>query len=259
MSNSAHLSQAQIEQFIEQGYVTLSGLIDPAVARSCCARLMDNLGFSLTNAATWPVERKSSKGFEDDEGATKPVFVPALNEPIAQLVGPHFRLPGGSGAILTFPEPGERHFVSQGPHIDGINTDHMFMWPQFRYLVGLIYLTDAPSFGGCLSVLPGSHRQVFEAWYQGQIDPIAGWAEHQQYMPVLPFAEPIPVPGKAGDVILLHYLLVHASSNNYNDHVRVALNEPVLIDDSHPYQQKHGAPQADWTPLDHTLRTDNLS
>ena len=39
--------------------------------------------------------------------------------------------------------------------------------------------------------------------------------------PDLPYADPVPMPGKAGDVIFMHYLTVHsASSNREQSHPR---------------------------------------
>ena len=56
----------------------------------------------------------------------------------------------------------------------------------------------------------------------------------------------------------MHYLLVHSGSPNHADHIRVGLNSAVLPDPDHPYERKPGPPKPDWTPLDRTLRTDNL-
>lgn len=57
----------------------------------------------------------------------------------------------------------------------------------------------------------------------------------------------------------MHYLLVHSGSANHADRIRVGLNTAVMPDPAHPYQRRQGSPQPDWTPLDHTLRTDNLN
>src|SRR5207302_1569224 len=78
------------------------------------------------------------------------------------------------------------------------------------------------------------------------------------YIPVLRFPEPVPVSGAAGDVILMHYLTVHSGSANRSGHIRMGLNTAVLPDPAHPYQRKSGPPRPDWTPLDRTLRTDDL-
>ena len=74
--------------------------------------------------------------------------------------------------------------------------------------------------------------------------------------PNLPYAPPLPLEGHAGDVIFMHYLLVHSGSANHASHIRVGLNTAVMPDPEQSYVRKNGPPQPDWTPLDYTLRTD---
>jgi ectoine hydroxylase-related dioxygenase (phytanoyl-CoA dioxygenase family) len=70
------------------------------------------------------------------------------------------------------------------------------------------------------------------------------------------YAPAIPVPVKAGEVLFMHYLLVHASSANHADIIRVGMNTAVWPDPERPYIPKSGPPTDDWTPMDYTLRTD---
>ncbi len=180
-----------------------------------------------------------------------PCRTAAIETVAEQLAGPHFRRGGGFSPVLNFPRPGPHQFKPLGFHIDGIGESTL--WPGHRYLVLLAYLTDTTEYGGALAVRPGSHRQAFAHWIETGTEPGGSTVP-----PDLAYADPIPVPGKVGDVVFLHYLLVHASSRNHDNHVRVALNgtirpEPVPAD-----YPKPGSPQPDWTPLDRTLRVDNL-
>ncbi|MCE2436384.1 MAG: hypothetical protein J4F29_26235, partial [Candidatus Latescibacteria bacterium] len=52
--------------------------------------------------------------------------------------------------------------------------------------------------------------------------------------------------------------MVHASSANRGDHVRVGFHGWLRADPEYQYVPKTGPPQRDWTPLDWILRTDNL-
>jgi ectoine hydroxylase-related dioxygenase (phytanoyl-CoA dioxygenase family) len=114
--------------------------------------------------------------------------------------------------------------------------------------VPFIYLTDVREYGGATAVLPGSHRQLFCHWMTEGSGP-GGETD----IPDLPYSKPVAIKGRAGDVIWMHYLLAHGSSENHDAHVRVALNGTIRPDPQHPYQPRNGPPADDWTPIDRTL------
>ncbi|MDQ2800914.1 MAG: phytanoyl-CoA dioxygenase family protein [Armatimonadota bacterium] len=258
------LSDAQREQFIRDGYVIARGLIPPQIVRQTREAMLDALGMTLTETQTWTHQSIPLE--------VEPLTVPCRTEGVEavarELVGPDI-LPGicdspymdtqgikpaitrGFIPVLNFPSPGPRQFEppTSGYHIDGM--DWVTLWPGKFFLVVFAYLTDTPEFGGATTILPGSHRQVFEHWQStgqpGSTTP-----------PDLDYAAPVPMPGEAGDVIFMHYLAVHSGSANHSDYIRVGLNTAVMPDPSRPYQPKTGPPQADWTPPDWTLRTDTL-
>jgi len=152
--------------------------------------------------------------------------------------------------VLTFPTPGPPRFEPpKGYHIDGLHLTTL--WPDKHYLIVFAYLTDVAEHGGATTVLPGSHRQVFENWVR------AGHPDMSR-PPDLDYAAPRPLPGEAGTVIFMHYLTVHSGSVNHSDTIRVGLNTAVMPDPAQPYRRPVGAPGPGWTPLDRTLRTDNL-
>ncbi len=110
------------------------------------------------------------------------------------------------------------------PHIDSVtlalkqSTDGGNpVFPRFDLLAG-VYLTDAPdeSDGG-LWVWPGSHR-LAEATLRGSGTPCERlthlWDEVNPRL-----AEPHCIRGNAGDVLLIHPYLVHASGRNTNPHL----------------------------------------
>ena len=104
---------------------------------------------------------------------------------------------------------------------------------------------------------PGSPRQVFEWAYCNDIDLGEKWrTTGSTGAPDIPLNDPIPVTARAGDVAICHYLMTHSASANRDDHVRVGLHGWLKA--TSDYEPKIGEPQADWTPLDWSLRTDNL-
>jgi hypothetical protein len=261
----AKISEEQKQQFIREGYLIARGLLPEKIVVATRDRLLTALEIDANDPATWAGKAVSAAP------AAIALTVPCRTDDVEaiaeQLVGPQFvrglcRSPylesrGVSPAtvqgyipVLNFPTPGPREFQKPtGYHIDGMHLTTL--WPVHHFLVVFAYLTNVADYGGATTVLPGSHRQVFEHWvregHPGSTHP-----------PDLDFAEPVPLPGSAGDVIFMHYLMVHSGSANHSDQIRVGLNTAVMPDSAFPYPRKQGAPEPSWTPLDYTLRTDML-
>jgi hypothetical protein len=258
------VSSEQRETFIRDGYLQLRGLIPPEVVASTRTRLLSAMEIDPEDPATW-----AGKALSSDSrviALTEPCRTPAVEAVAEALVGPSFAreicfspyleskgLPPvmrGFIPVLKFPTPGPREFQKpQGYHIDGM--DRTSLWPTTLFLVVFAYLGDTAEYGGATTVLPGSHRQVFEHWFR---------AGHpgSTHPPDQPYADPLPIAGQAGDVLFMHYLTVHSGSANHSEQIRVGLNTAVMPDPERPYVPKNGPPEPDWTPLDWTLRTDTL-
>lgn len=259
------LTDEQIEQFVEEGYLVARGLLPPSTVAATRDALLAALGIDYGDPETWA--GKSISADPTVIALTDPCRTEGVEEISQQLVGPDFVrgcchspylesqgvvAPTISGYIpvLNFPSAGPRQFERPaGYHIDGMHLTTL--WPEKFLLVVFAYLTDVAVYGGATTLLPGSHRQVFEHWvrtgHPGSTAP-----------PDLDYAEPLPVEGRAGDVLFMHYLTVHSGSANRSDQIRVGLNTAVMPDPERPYRRKRGSPRADWTPLDRTLSTEFL-
>jgi phytanoyl-CoA hydroxylase len=253
------LTEEQRAQFIREGYIQVPGLIPPDLAASTRERLLAALEIDPEDPETW-----SGKNVVSDPRAlalTEPCRTPAVEAVAQELVGPQFARgrclspyleakglePAIRGYIpvLNFPSPGPPEFERPcGFHIDGMH--RTTLWPDHCFLIVFIYLSDVAVHGGATTVLPGSHRQVFEHW-------LAAGHPGSTHPPALTYAEPRPLPGRAGDAIFMHYLLVHSGSANHSARIRVGLNTAIMPDPERPYQPKSGPPGPDWTPLDWTL------
>lgn len=260
-----HVHDEQKQHFIREGYLIVRGLLPKPLVTSTREAVLKTLEIDPQSPATWAGKNVTAN--LDAIAQTVPCRTETLEAVAEQLVGPHFvrglcRSPylesrGVSPAtvrgyipVLNFPTPGPRRFEKPtGYHIDGMHLTTL--WPVHHFLVVFAYLTDVSDYGGATTVLPGSHRQVFEHWVR---------EDHpgSTHPPALDYAEPVPLPGRAGDVIFMHYLMVHSGSPNRSEQIRVGLNTAVMPDPAHPYQRRRGAPENDWTPLDYTLRTDGL-
>ncbi|MBV9868538.1 MAG: phytanoyl-CoA dioxygenase family protein [Abitibacteriaceae bacterium] len=265
MNTSPTLTPQHKDQFIQDGYIVMRGLIPLDVVNIARQQIQESLQVDENDPATWV--GKNVVWDEEARAATVPCRTPQIESVAEQLVGPHF-VPGlcfspyletrgeadpliqGFIPVLQFPTPGAAQWVRpSGWHIDGMK--HTTLWPDKHFLIVFAYLNDVPAHGGATTILPGSHRQVFEHWVTTQ-------HPGSTVPPDLPYAEPIPMPGQAGDVIFMHYLTVHSGSENRSAHIRYGLNTAVMPDPQQPYERKAGSPRPNWTPLDWTLRTDNL-
>ena len=258
------LTDEQKRQFVRDGYVKVSGILSPELVETTKANLFDRLGIDANDRATWA----GKPTFPADETAIA-LTVPCRNEAfeavVEQLVGPdfvrgrayspfttdHFGYPTTHGYIpvLNYPKPGPKEYIrpEQGYHIDG-GDQYVTRLPDKNFLAVMAYLSDVTEYGGATVVCPGSHRQVWEAWTKTGEKPSTRPPSGVEYVPA------IPVTVKAGDIVFMHYLLVHASSANHADIIRVGMNTAVWPDPEKPYCLKPGDPTPDWTPMDYTLR-----
>ncbi len=243
------LNKEQIQEFINEGYIVVSGLIPQVIVNSSLKTMWRALKVIEDDPTTWPEENVLT--YHEVNHLMAPCRTANLEEIAEQLVGRYFVRAGGFSPVLNFPKPGEKKFEPMYFHIDGL--DELALWPVTRYIVILIYLIETSTYGGATAVSPGSHRQIFYYYLEHENE-----FDKSGLVPNLPYRDPIPLSCKAGDVIFMHYLLAHASSMNHDVKIRVALNGTIRPDPKYPYKPKKGRPHKHWTPLDWTLRTDTL-
>lgn len=261
------LTETERDQFIREGYVIVRGLLPEDAVVSTRESLLSARGMKQDDPASW---KRSATVLSEDFLLTLPCWTEEVLGCAAELAGPNIARdniyspareqqglsPNMKGyiPILNYPTPGELAFdPPTGAHIDGI--DHTTLFPAFQYLVVFAYLTETAAYGGATAVWPGSHRKLFEYW-------LARGKKEGDRIPDSTFdldlGDPLPAVGSAGDVIFMHYLLVHSGSANHSDHIRIGLNSAIQPSAGHPYIRKAGLPATEWTPIDCTLRTDNL-
>jgi hypothetical protein len=108
-----------------------------------------------------------------------------------------------------------------GPHIDGLTPPEKDGRPGTFTLLAGVFLTDQPQMEmGNIWVWPGTHRTVAAHLRDRGADSLMDAAH--RYPPVeLP--PPVAVLGRAGDLLLAHYLCGHNSSGNESEQMRQVL------------------------------------
>lgn len=222
------LTEAEIAQFNELGYVIVKGALDRPTAEHFRNQIISLVPPTLDMPESW----------DSWDGRVKPMYTPGnhtwdttdliplmANEKLyraaAQLLqSPKLRVSDGSIGI-TFRNDAHRETpLSQTLHIDAsVPKDH----DQFLFSIeelqvgGCYYLTDVKPNGGGIHVVPGGHKIVEE---EARKDP-KGRQLHEKWKRIT-HLESIEVTGEAGDFALLHHLMPHGASHNRLSTTRVA-------------------------------------
>jgi hypothetical protein len=233
------LEAAQIEQFIDDGFVRIDGAFPREVADAAREILWKATGCDPDDLRTWaqPVIRLGM--------FTQPPFVEAANTPglhaaYDQLVGPgRWRRPGAVGTFpVRFPSPDDPG--DAGWHIDvsfGTDMTDFLSWrsnihSKGRALLMLMLFSDVSELDAPTRIRVGSHadiaRQLAPAGDAGlslrelAADDFAGSA----HRPV------VTAIGEAGTVYLCHPFLVHAAQPHHGTRPRFLAQPPLLPVDS---------------------------
>ncbi len=230
------LTDDQIAQYQEQGYILLKGVLSRAEAadfRREAHELMDRLARNQTIDATWGSARMLGKQAETrllhchnvqfQTGAfTRLLTDPRLVDPVADLIGPNVQLHHNK-LFIKPPEKGSPFPMHQ---------DHPF-FPHERHtmLAAILHFDDAPLAKGCVRVVPGSHKA----------GPIEHDPEGSYHLPLdqYPLESSVPMEAEAGDVLVFSYLTIHGSGVNTSDEARTTLLVQMRAPDDRPTANVH--------------------
>lgn len=219
------LTSDELDFFRENGFVLLREAISATEVDSMLQNICMELRQDLQDRISW----------EDDEPcfvAPREVRVRPLNSDrllsaARQLVGFDCQLADDGGCpVLIYPESDACEFEPFNFHVDGL-PDSVSLWPDRRCLIALMLLTNTARTGGATAVSPSGHKLIHETWSRSPDEIEKGHAK----IPDLTYPSMIPVPGNAGDAVLMHYLLPHGHSRNASDNVRVGVNFPIFAKD----------------------------
>ncbi|HEY3328803.1 MAG TPA: phytanoyl-CoA dioxygenase family protein [Capsulimonadaceae bacterium] len=232
------LSPEQVAFYHENGYVhvpSLLSLSEAAAYRKETHDLADRLQKKRNIDATWgsakemngakPVKLLHCHDVQFQSAAFVRLIVDErLTEAASQIIGPNVQL-HHTKMFIKPPEQGAPFPMHQdAPY---------FPHDNHSMIAAIIHFDDAPIEKGCVRVVPGSHKL-------GMLphDPSGGWH--------LPFSEypvesAVPVPAKAGDVLLFSYLTIHGSGINVSNEARTTLLVQMRDPEDLPSELVHGS------------------
>lgn len=250
------LSEAQILNFIANGFVRIDEAFAPALAEAARAILWRETGFDPNDPATWtkPVVRL---GMYTDAPFVEAADAGVLRTAFDQLVGPGRWLPcRAMGTFpLRFPSPDD-------PGDTGWHVDVSFDWekPDFmdwrvnvaskgRALLMLFLFSDVGEKDAPTRIRIGSHIDIARALAPAR----EAGLTLRQLMPVieaLPAREQVLAMGAAGTVYLCHPFLVHAAQRHEGTQPRFMAQPPLLTRE--PLRLERD--DADYSPVEIAIR-----
>ena len=236
------LSDAQIQRFIDEGFVRLDRAFPKALADEGRARLWRDLPCNPDDPATWtrPVIRL---GYYGDEPFRRAVNTPILHAAFDQLVGRGRWYPRGD--LGTFPvrfpsaeDPGDAGWhidVSFPPETGDPNQQQDFSsWranivSRGRALLMLFLFSDVGEADAPTRIKVGSHRDIARLLEPAGEAGASHWSA-EELKPALDRREALAT-GEAGTVYLCHPFLLHAAQMHRGAAPRFMAQPPL-----HPSQ-----------------------
>jgi hypothetical protein len=237
-------SEAEIEQFIAEGFVILREGFSRDVADKGREFIWRKIGawedcFPLDH---WRVNIRNHYG----EEPFCRLMNARLQTALGDLMGINRYVMHQAFGWWQILFPGFRG--ARNWHVDGEHFRH-HLTSREHGIVGLLLFSDIGPGDGGTHLVRGSHSAVTRLF--GQAGP--GGLDNQQLNENLPPVDPadvVEVTGEAGDVVMLHPLLIHGFSSNRGNRIRFACNphfqlkEPLSLD----------RPDGLYSPIEESIR-----
>ena len=215
------LSNRQRAFFRKEGYVMLPGLISPAYVRQARRAINISVGQGM-NVEDMPRLRVQSfcPELRDSAPLMSLLLQTGLRSLSESLIGEGELRPGSQGGAqinLRFPvHEGVRKPLL--PHLDGMSSPTNAVPPghlrNFTALVGVLLSDVLEEDEGNFTVWPGTH--LLNADYLQRV----GARKLLDGMPDIALPPPLQLTGRAGDVVIAHYLLSHGTAASWGCDVR---------------------------------------
>lgn len=247
------LSPEQIQHFLDYGFIHLTDCFDTKFAAQSTAEAFDRLGYVEADPNTW--ERPIIHMSKENTVLVKD-FSPKAYGAMCDLLGGEDRVAQpvqwGDGYIVNLKLGADREWIPPSPESGGWHKDGDFFWhfldsPEQGLLVIVIWRDIEPKGGGtfiaCDSIKPiaqylNNHREGLHPFEGGFGNFISECQDFRE------------VTGKAGDVVIMHPYMLHASSQNHSGKARFITNPPVALKEPMNFNR---ANPADYSPVEQAV------
>ena len=225
------LTVAEIDAFVEQGFVRIAGAVDREVAQACHDELWDVTGYDRDDQSTWTDTLVRVPGL-GTAPFTSAANSGALLEAFDQLVGPGRWVPRtGLGTFpLRFPGPGAAK--EAGWHIEASYEGAAGEWrvnltSRGRALLMLFLFSEVAADDAPTLVRIGSHLDVPRLLQPAGEDGMDWMAICRKAVPASAHRPVTAVTGELGDVYLCHPFLVHSAQAHRGTRPRFMAQPPL--------------------------------
>ena len=258
MSQYRILTDAHVQSFLDKGYLVIKGALDPAQAQPWIDRAYARLGYSPTDPSTW---EKDIVWMDHENHALIRDMAPKAWDALLDVIGGEDRLepevyqmpPTGhftsvnsfewtDAFIVNFRRGADQPWqppspATKGWHKDGSYFRH-FVDSREQALLTIVCWSDMRHQGGGTFVAPDSTRVIAKLL-----------AEHPEGIPAQAFdfkaiaaqcTQFEEITGAAGDFVILHPYMLHASSQNvlglprFMSNPAIILKEPMNLNRENP-------------------------
>jgi hypothetical protein len=229
------LTTAQIDRFINNGFVKIANAFSTAIADTCRAILWKATPCDPNNPDTWtqPVIRIGELGLEPFKEAANTTI---LHHAFDQLVGKDNWLPRSTLGSFPIRFPSKEPANDTGWHVDasfpGEDPNDYFEWrininSKARGLLMLFLFSDVTDQDAPTIIKAGSHFDVAKI-LAPEGEKGLSFMELAQRLNTIATKEEIVATGKAGTVYLCHPFIVHAAQNHYGTTPKFMAQPPLL-------------------------------
>jgi len=208
------LSTDDLSFWHEHGYIVLKNAISATDASDTRNAILAFLNTSINEPSTWYQNHEAKEGlmvlFTQHPALEKNRTSPIIRKAYEQLYG--------SKEIfsvidkVSFNPPETHHYQFKG---SPLHWDVSLQTPIPYKLQGLLYLTDVYEDSGAFHCVPGFHRTI-EKWLSEIPDSNINPRDY-----AIETLKPIPITGKAGDLIIWHQALPHCATPNKSNLPRI--------------------------------------
>ena len=219
------ITEQQLQQFIEDGAVTIDTPLTPAQIAAAVAALDRRLPFASPREGQPPHYRLQKTCSYDDPALLEIIQQPFFEEVAKRALRADEVYFFQTAIITTYPQPGAPFRFDQ--HVDiQYSLSDLNAVPRRMICSYFLWLSDVNERRAPMMVRPRSHWLIATEREQhprlrNEVPRLAGVSLAQ--LPALPYADPIPLVARAGQVSVLTTAAVHGASVNIDTAPRQAM------------------------------------